>query len=66
MPYGDVVMALSIVLRIKRTMNGAEIDELIADVQASKAQAIERARRADCKRRELSARAFLAEIKSRH
>ena len=40
MPFGDVVMALSIVLRIKRTLNGAEIDELISDVQA-KAQAIE-------------------------
>jgi hypothetical protein len=66
MPYGDVVMALSIVLRIKRTMNGAEIDELISDVQARKARAIELARRADCKRRELSARAFLAEVKSRH
>jgi hypothetical protein len=65
MPYGDVVMALSIVLRIKRTMNGAEIDELIADVQARKARAIELARRADWKRRELSARAFPAEIKSR-
>jgi hypothetical protein len=66
MPYGDVVMTLSIVLRIRRTMNGAEIDELISDVQARKARAIELARRADCKRRELSARAFLAEIKSRH
>ena len=65
MPYGDVVMALSIVLRIKRTLNGAEIDELISDVQTRKARAIELARRADCKRRELSARTFLAEIKSR-
>jgi hypothetical protein len=36
MPFGDVVMALSIVLRIKRTLNGAEIDELISDVQARK------------------------------
>jgi len=64
-PYGDVLMALSVMLRIKRTMDGAEIDELISDVQARKAQAIELARRADCKRRELSARAFLAELKSR-
>ena len=60
MPFGDVVMALSIVLRIKRTLNGAEIDELISDVQA-KAQAIELARRADWHRRELSARRFQAE-----
>ena len=60
MPFGDVVMALSIVLRIKRTLNGAEIDELISDVQA-KAQAIGLARRADWHRRELSARRFQAE-----
>jgi hypothetical protein len=60
MLFGDVVMALSIVLRIKRTLNGAEIDELISDVQA-KAQAIELARRADWHRRELSARRFQAE-----
>jgi hypothetical protein len=65
MPYGDVVMALSIVLRIRRTLSGAEIDELIADVLARKARAIELARRADWQRRELSARVFLAEIKSR-
>jgi hypothetical protein len=47
-----------------RTMNGAGIDELISDVQARKARAIEFARRADCKRRELSAHTFLVEIKS--
>jgi hypothetical protein len=40
-------------------------DELIVDVQARKARAIELERRADCKRRELSARSFLAELKSR-
>ena len=61
MPFGDVVMALSIVLRIKRTLNGAEIDELISDVQARKTRAIELARRADWRRRELSARRFQAE-----
>lgn len=38
-------MALSIVLRIKRTLDGAEIDELISDVQARKARAIELVRR---------------------
>ena len=54
-------MAFSIVLRIKRTLNGVEIDELISDVQARKARAIELARRADCHRRELSARRFQAE-----
>ena len=61
MPFGDVVMALPIVLRIKRTLNGVEIDELISDVQARKARAIELARRADWHRRELSTRRFQAE-----
>jgi hypothetical protein len=37
--------ALSIVLRIKRTLDGAEIDKIISDVQARKAVAIERGRR---------------------
>jgi len=65
MPYGDVVMALSVALRIRGTMKGAEIDDLISDVQTRKVQAIELARRADWKRRELSARAFGAEVMSR-
>lgn len=45
LPYGDVVMALSIVLRIKRTLNSIEIDGLISDLQARKAAAAERWRR---------------------
>jgi hypothetical protein len=44
-PYGDVVMALSIVLRIKRTLDGQEIDKIISDLQAQKALAVERGRR---------------------
>ena len=58
-------MVLPTVLRIRRTMNGTEVDQLISDVLARKARAIELTRRADCKRRELSARIFLAETKSR-
>ena len=42
LPYGDVVIALSTVLRIKRTLDGAEIDDLISDLQARKAAAAER------------------------
>jgi hypothetical protein len=42
-------MALSIVLRIKRIMEAAEMDELISDMQTRKARAIELARRADWK-----------------
>jgi hypothetical protein len=45
LPYGEVVMTLSIVLRIKRTLDGAEIDKIISDVQARKAVAIEGQRR---------------------
>lgn len=45
MPYGAVLMALSIVLRIKRTLDGAEIDALISDVQARMALAKEHVRR---------------------
>jgi hypothetical protein len=45
LPYGDVVMTLSIVLRIRRTIDGAEIDKLISDLQARKGLASERVRR---------------------
>ena len=41
MPYGDVVMVPSIVLRIKRTLDAAEIDKIIWDVEARKALAAE-------------------------
>jgi hypothetical protein len=45
LPYGDIVIALSTVLRIKRTLNGAEIDHLISDLQARKVLAAEHRRR---------------------
>lgn len=45
MPHGAVLMALSIVLRIKRALDGAEIDALIFDVQARMALAKEHVRR---------------------
>jgi hypothetical protein len=60
LPYGDVVMTLSIVLRIKRTLDSDEIDKIIADLQARKAQAIEHRRRADWRERELAAASFEA------
>jgi hypothetical protein len=59
--YGDVVMALSIALRIKRTLHAAEIDKIISDMQALKARAIEHRRRADWRKRELAAASFHAE-----
>jgi hypothetical protein len=61
LPYGDVVMALSIVLRIKRTLDSDDIDKIISDVQALKARAIEHRRRADWRKRELVAASFHAE-----
>ena len=44
-PYGLVVMVLGIVLRIKRTLEAPEIDQIIWDVQARGAPAAERWRR---------------------
>ncbi|WP_441268794.1 hypothetical protein AB7G19_39490 [Bradyrhizobium sp. 215_C5_N1_1] len=61
MPYGDVVMVLSIVLRIKRTLDGAEIDKVIWDVETRKALAIEQRRRAEWRKSELVASRFRAE-----
>jgi hypothetical protein len=65
LPYGDVMMTLSdvmmmlsIVLRIKRTLDGAEIDKIIADVQAQKALAFERVRRKRWQQRVENAAAF--------
>lgn len=48
MPYGDVVMVLSTVLRIRRTLDGAEIDKIIRDVEARKALAHRRRAIWDC------------------
>jgi hypothetical protein len=55
LPYGDLVMVLSTLLRIKRTLDGAEIDRIIRDVEARKALAIERRRREDWRKCELAA-----------
>jgi hypothetical protein len=58
MPYEDVLIVLSTVLRIKRTLDGAEIDKIISDVQSRKMLAIERRRRADWRKREVAASSF--------
>jgi hypothetical protein len=50
MPYSDVVIVLSTVLRTKRTLDGAEIDKIISDVETGKALAIEQRRLAMCSR----------------
>jgi hypothetical protein len=46
MPHCDSVIVLSTVLRIRRTLDGAEIDKIISDLQARKALAVEHTRRA--------------------
>ena len=56
MSYGDLVIVLSTVLRIKRTLDGAEIDKIISDLQAGKALAVEHRRRAEWRTREMAAR----------
>lgn len=61
MPYRDVVIALSTVLRTKRTLNGAEIDQIISDVEARKALAAEHRRRAEWRKAEVEAERFRAE-----
>jgi hypothetical protein len=62
--YGDVVIALSVVLRIARTLDGAEIDKIISDVEARKAVAVEHRRRADWRKRELAASSFEGSMSS--
>jgi len=58
MPYGDILMVVSTVLRIKRTLSGTEIDKIIRDVVAGNPTYIERRRREDWRKRELSAASF--------
>jgi hypothetical protein len=61
MPYGDLVIVLSTVLRIKRTLDGPEIDEIIRGLEAEKALAAEHRRRAEWKQCELAAEWFRAQ-----
>jgi hypothetical protein len=59
-PYVTVLMSMQIVLRIHRTMSGEEIDRAIATVVAGQVLGLERIRRADWRKRELSANSFEA------
>ena len=56
-----LIMGLQIVLRIRRTMTGEELNQTIATMLASETLAIERCRRADWCKREVSADSFSAE-----
>jgi len=63
-----VVLALARALigHPQRTLNGVEIDEVIAKAIAAAATEAERKRRADWRERTESARAFLADVKGDH
>jgi len=57
-PHGPIIMALSIVLKIRRTLTGAEIDDVIATTVAGLELAAERRRRAEWRKGELAAQRF--------
>jgi hypothetical protein len=59
-PHGPIIMALSIVLKIRRTLTGAEIDDVIATTVAGLQLAAERRRRAEWRKAELVAERFRA------
>ncbi|MCK1498659.1 hypothetical protein [Bradyrhizobium sp. 188] len=63
-PHVPIIMALSIVLKIRRTLTGAEIDNVIATTVADLQLAAERKRRADWRNAELTAARFRAECDS--
>jgi hypothetical protein len=60
-PYGHVIIALSVVLKIRRTLTGAEIDDVIKTIVAGFEVAAEHRRRAEWRQRERSASSFAAE-----
>jgi hypothetical protein len=60
LPYVDLVIVLSTVLSIKRSLDAAAIDKVIWDV-VQKALADERRRRADWRNREVAATRFRAQ-----
>ncbi|AND92607.1 MULTISPECIES: hypothetical protein [Bradyrhizobium] len=59
-PHGPIIMALSIVLKIRRTLTGAEIDDVIATTVAGLQLAAERRLRAEWRKGELAAERFRA------
>jgi hypothetical protein len=60
-PYVFILIALSTVLKIRRTLTGKEIDDLIANTCAGFELAAEHRRRADWRKRELAASSFQIE-----
>jgi hypothetical protein len=64
-PFGDLLIVVSVLLRIRRTLDGAEIDKIICEFETHKALAIERARRKQWQRTVDSASRFMAEQAAR-
>ncbi|WP_369720343.1 hypothetical protein AB8Z38_24620 [Bradyrhizobium sp. LLZ17] len=60
-PHVPIIMALSIVLKIRRSLTGAEIDDVIATTVAGLQLAEEQARRREWRNAELAAERFRAE-----
>jgi hypothetical protein len=60
-PYAFILIALSTVLKIRRTLTGKEIDDLIGNTCAGFELAAEHRRRADWRKRELAANSFQLE-----
>ncbi|UPK39075.1 hypothetical protein IVB18_18665 [Bradyrhizobium sp. 186] len=60
-PHRDVLGALAAALRIRRTLDGTEIDKIIWDFEAHKALAAEHRRRADWRKAEVEAERFRAQ-----
>ena len=60
-PHAPIIIALSIVLKIRRTLTSAEIVDVIATTVAGLRTAAERQRRAEWRNAELAAGRFRAE-----
>jgi hypothetical protein len=61
MPYSDLLIVLSTELRIKRTLTGEEIDDMIANICAGFELAAERRRRVEWQHTIANAAKFEAE-----
>ena len=61
-PYEYLVIALSVVLKIRRTLTGQGVKRVIADTHARFELAAERRRRADWRKRELAASSFAQNV----
>ncbi|MET4788399.1 hypothetical protein ABIF64_000577 [Bradyrhizobium japonicum] len=61
LPYRDLVMVLSIILRIRRTLDGVEIDKFVCESEAQKALAAEHHPRVEWRNCELAVERSRAE-----